>query len=115
VSEAKADQRSARFACAADLRPHDLAKFLIRSATMTSVSIYEAKTHLSALIQADERGEEVVITNRNRPVARLVPAAPVHVFGSARKAFERSGLTEDDIAKALAPMNEEELREWGID
>ena len=43
---------------------------------MRSVSIYEAKTRLSALIQAVERGEEVVITNRNRPVARLVPAAP---------------------------------------
>ena len=85
---------------------------------MTSVSIYEAKTRLSALIQAVERGEEVVITNRNRPVARLVPAAPARerpVFGAAREAFERSGLTEEDIAKALAPMTEEELREWGID
>lgn len=85
---------------------------------MTTVSIYEAKTRLSALIQAVERGEEVVITNRNRPVARLVAAAPVRerpVFGSAREAFERSGLTEEDIAKALAPMSEAELREWGID
>ena len=62
-----------------------------------------------------ERGEEVVITNRNRPV--LVPAAPPRerpVFGSARAAFERSGLTREDIAKALAPMSEDELREWGI-
>ena len=40
---------------------------------MRSVNIYEAKTRLSALIQAVERGEEIVITNRNRPVARLVP------------------------------------------
>ena len=37
------------------------------------------------------------------------------MFGSARAAFERSGLTEEDIEKALAPMSEEELREWGID
>ena len=85
---------------------------------MHSVSIYEAKTRLSALIQAVGRGEEVVITNRNRPVARLVPAAPPRerpVYGAAREAFERSGLTEEDIAKALAPMSEDELREWGID
>ena len=85
---------------------------------MTSVSIYEAKTRLSALIQAVERGEEVVITNRNRPVARLVPAVPARerpVFGAARKEFERSGLTREDLAKALAPMSEEELREWSID
>jgi prevent-host-death family protein len=90
----------------------------MRLAAMTSVSIYEAKTRLPVLIQAVERGEEVVITNRNRPVARLVPAAPVRegpVFGSAREGFERSGLTKDGIAKALAPMSEEELREWGID
>jgi prevent-host-death family protein len=85
---------------------------------MHAVSIYEAKTRLSALIQAVERGEEVVITNRNRPVARLVPVAPPlekPVFGSAKVAFDRSGLTEEDIAKALAPMSDEELAEWGID
>ena len=85
---------------------------------MHSVSVYEAKTRLSELLRAVERGEEVVITNRNRPVARLIPAAPPRerpVYGAAREAFERSGLTEEDIAKALAPMTEEELREWGID
>ena len=85
---------------------------------MQTVNIYEAKTRLSALIQAVERGEEVVITNRNRPVARLVPVALPRerpVFGSAKAAFERSGLTEADIEKALAPMTEDELREWGID
>ena len=85
---------------------------------MPSVNIYEAKTRLSALIQAVERGEEVVITNRNRPVARLVAVTPPRerpVFGSAKAAFERSGLTEADIEKALAPMTEDELREWGID
>jgi prevent-host-death family protein len=84
---------------------------------MRAVNIYEAKTQLSALIQAVEQGEEVVITNRNRPVARLVPAAPRRekpVFGSAKAAFERSGLTDEDIAKALAPMSGEELAEWGI-
>jgi prevent-host-death family protein len=85
---------------------------------MHSVGVYEAKTRLSELLQAVERGEEVVITNRNRPVARLVAAAPPRerpVYGAAREAFERSGLSDEDIAKALAPMTEEELREWGID
>lgn len=70
------------------------------------------------MIQAVERGEEVVITNRNRPVARLVPAAPPRerpVYGAAREAFERSGLTREDIARALAPMSDEELRDWGIE
>lgn len=52
---------------------------------MRSVGIYEAKTRVSALIQAVAAGEEVVITNRNRPVARLVPVDPPReppVFGA---------------------------------
>jgi prevent-host-death family protein len=36
------------------------------------VTIHEAKTQLSKLIAAVERGEEVVIARRHRPVARLV-------------------------------------------
>lgn len=37
------------------------------------VTIHEAKTHLSKLLAAVERGEEVVIARRDKPVARLVP------------------------------------------
>jgi prevent-host-death family protein len=84
---------------------------------MREVSIYEAKTKLSSLLQEVERGEDVVITKRNRPVARLVPIEKPRcrpVFGSAKAAFERSGLTEEDIERALAPMSDEELAEWGI-
>ncbi|MGB8464114.1 MAG: type II toxin-antitoxin system prevent-host-death family antitoxin [Terrimicrobiaceae bacterium] len=39
------------------------------------VSLHEAKTHLSRLIEAVEGGEEVVISRRNKPVARIVPAS----------------------------------------
>jgi prevent-host-death family protein len=39
------------------------------------VSAFEAKTHLSALLDRVAKGEEVVITRHGRPVARLVPAA----------------------------------------
>lgn len=42
---------------------------------MVEVNIHEAKTQLSRLIEAVLRGEEVVISKRNRPVARLVPIA----------------------------------------
>lgn len=84
---------------------------------MREVNVYEAKTSLSALLKVVAEGEEVVITKRNRPVARLVPFEEPKGrprFGSAREAFERSGLTREDIDRALAPMTEEELREWGI-
>lgn len=39
------------------------------------VNIHEAKTHFSRLIEAVERGEEVIIARRGEPVARLVPCA----------------------------------------
>jgi prevent-host-death family protein len=39
---------------------------------MIEVTIHEAKTHLSRLIKAALEGEEVVISNRKTPVARLV-------------------------------------------
>ncbi len=39
------------------------------------VNVYEAKTQLSRLLDAAERGEEVVIARAGRPVARLVPIA----------------------------------------
>ncbi len=48
------------------------------------VTIHEAKTHLSRLIAAVERGEEVVIARRDKPVVRLViesPAKPKRRLG----------------------------------
>lgn len=38
-----------------------------------SIGLFEAKTHLSELINRVERGEEVVITRHNKAVAKLVP------------------------------------------
>ena len=40
---------------------------------MTSVNVYEAKTKLSKLLQRVAAGEEIVISNRGVPVARLIP------------------------------------------
>jgi prevent-host-death family protein len=41
---------------------------------MATVGTFEAKTHLSALLERVERGEEITITRHGRAVARLVPA-----------------------------------------
>ena len=52
---------------------------------MEAVSVYDAKTHLSRLLDAVERGDEVVITRNGRPVAKLVRAAghkPRRRFGT---------------------------------
>lgn len=39
---------------------------------MKQVGIFEAKTHLSSLLDAVEKGDEITITRHGRPVARLV-------------------------------------------
>ena len=44
---------------------------------MRSVGSFEAKTHLSELLASVERGEEIVITRRGTPIARLLPIAEV--------------------------------------
>ena len=40
---------------------------------MATVTIHEAKTHLSKLIARAEAGEEIVIARGKEPVARLTP------------------------------------------
>jgi prevent-host-death family protein len=69
---------------------------------MHQVNVEEAVTQLPALIHAAVTGEEVVITENNQPVVRLVPLAterPQPRFGSARGLIEMS----DDFD---APLDE---------
>jgi prevent-host-death family protein len=47
---------------------------------MKSATIADAKAHLSALIADIEAGEEVVITRRGKPVARLIAEPESRTF-----------------------------------
>jgi prevent-host-death family protein len=38
-----------------------------------TINIYEAKTHLSALVEKAAHGEEIVIAKAGKPMAKLVP------------------------------------------
>ncbi len=42
---------------------------------MDTVGLFDAKTHLSALLERVAQGEEITITKHGTPVAILVPAA----------------------------------------
>ena len=44
---------------------------------MSTCTVAEAKAHLSELLARVERGEELIITRRGRPVAQLSPVHPV--------------------------------------
>ena len=41
---------------------------------MTTVGSFQAKTHLPQLLERVAKGERILITNRGKPVAMLVPA-----------------------------------------
>lgn len=41
---------------------------------MTQVGVAELKAHLSEFLARVQQGEEIVVADRGRPVARLVPA-----------------------------------------
>jgi prevent-host-death family protein len=58
---------------------------------MIKAGIREARQNISELLEAVRKGREILITDRGKPVARLVPALPSK--GQAfpgRKAFRRS-------------------------
>lgn len=56
---------------------------------MITVSLAKAKIQMTKLLEEVEKGEEVVITNKNKPVAKLVPlmetsGEPGRKLGSAK-------------------------------
>ncbi len=58
-----------------------------RSAVRETVSLYEAKTQLSRLVDRAAAGEEIVISKSGRPRARLVPmedTRPLRVPGKGK-------------------------------
>lgn len=73
---------------------------------MRSVGSFEAKTHLAELLASVERGEEIVITRRGTPVARLLPMEKVSERASALEKLEalrrklRGRVTQADILDA---------------
>lgn len=44
-----------------------------KSAEPTTINLYEAKTHLSELVERAAAGEEITIAKAGKPLARLVP------------------------------------------
>ena len=58
---------------------------------MKEAGIREARQNLSALIDEVRKGHEVTITDRGKPVARLVPPRPAEAKPfRGRAAFRRS-------------------------
>jgi prevent-host-death family protein len=77
---------------------------------MKEVGAFEAKTHLSELLELARQGEEILITRRGVPVAKLVPATRVP-SAAAKVAFQKlNGLREQS---RLGGLDWKSLRDEG--
>jgi prevent-host-death family protein len=77
---------------------------------MDVVSLFDAKNRLSALVDQVERGQEVTITRRGKPVARLVPIAVSRESGQA--AVEKLLALRQGIARRGEHFSWDELRAY---
>jgi prevent-host-death family protein len=74
---------------------------------MTTVNVQNAKTNLSKLLASVARGDEVIISNRGKPVARL---EPVITDKKRQLGFVKGVLP----ASFFDPLPEEELNAWDL-
>jgi prevent-host-death family protein len=74
------------------------------------IGSFEAKNKLAELLQRAERGEEIVITRRGKPVARLVPVEESGDQKRAREAMERIRTLAKQLN--LGPFDREEWKKY---
>ncbi|HTS35450.1 MAG TPA: type II toxin-antitoxin system prevent-host-death family antitoxin [Candidatus Solibacter sp.] len=75
---------------------------------MKTVTIHEAKTNLSRLIEKACQGEEVIIARGPDPVVKLVPI-------DARKGRRKLGILKGKLEvgpEFFEPLPEDELSRW---
>jgi prevent-host-death family protein len=70
-----------------------------------AVTVYEAKTHLSRILDEVEAGSELIVTRNGVPCARIVPLAKV---GRVPLGFVKGRVTSE----FFEPLPEEELAAW---
>lgn len=81
---------------------------------METVGLFEAKTHLSELIARAERGEEVIITRHNKPVAKIVPiskVSPELVRQRLEAVTAMQAIGREMIARG-GPITTDEILQW---
>ena len=76
---------------------------------MITVGAFEAKTHLSNLLERVAEGEEVIITKHGKPVARLVSALQID-RERVNQAFEKLKLRK---RTTIGGLSWESLRDAG--
>lgn len=78
------------------------------------VNIYEAKTHLSSLVERAAKGEEIVIAKAGKPMAKLVTLEP-ESKPQRNRLWGQNLLGITYIAEDFdAPLPEDVLKDFGL-
>ena len=77
---------------------------------MAKVTAFEAKTRFGELLERVSRGEEVVITRHDKPVARLVPEGAQRLDEVRRSVQGLRDLQQRIRRRSKAKLSDRELR-----
>jgi prevent-host-death family protein len=79
---------------------------------MTTISAFEAKTRFGDLLERVSRGEEIVITKHQKPVARLVPEGRP-ALSEMREAVNELRSLRDEMARrrGARPLHDKDIRD----
>jgi prevent-host-death family protein len=74
-----------------------------------NVGIAELKAHLSVYVRAAQKGREIIIQDRNTPVAKLLPIGPpsrtLRVIPATRSMAEVERMLDAAAKKPLVPKD----------
>lgn len=74
---------------------------------MRTAGVREARQDLTRLLNDVEKGREVIITDRGRPVARLVPMAVQRSFPDLKAVRRKMRSAKPQLAKAVLEDRED--------
>ena len=83
--------------------------YLCYNAVMKTAGVREARQNLTALIDETKKGREVVITERGRPVARLVPPVGKSAFPDLAVFRRRSPRLATPLSQTLLEDREDRV------
>lgn len=88
------------------------------------VGIAELKAHLSEYVHAAQKGKEIIIKDRDTPIAKLVPIdarkLPFRVIPPSRPSrgiddmvgFRPSGVTPEEVDRIIEDNRSDRIDEW---
>ena len=76
-----------------------------------SITAFEAKTRFGELLDRVERGEEIVISRRDKPIARIVPEGRPRLKEVAEAVARLRMLRVNLSTQGMQPLTAAEIRE----